>query len=212
MPCPYSVRTPHPAAGEGPLDGLQEKAETFLRTLTAMPQNAWTKCFGTALLVFLAAAALAWTPPATAQSKDSPFSKLQPWVMLITPAEGVDFKEYIARLTAGVKRNWYAVMPEVALQGQKGFVVITTRIQQDGTVPVSEPTLERSSGKVELDRAAMTAIRTSAPFEHLPAEFHGPHVELRVVFFYNADTPRYGTNPENSAPPARFLLLHQPRP
>jgi len=177
-----------------------------------MQQNAWTRCFVAALLVFLAAAALAWTPSSAAQSNNSQFSKLQPWVMLITPAEGVDFKEYIARLTAGVKRNWYAVMPEVALQGQKGIVVITTRIQQDGTVPVSEPTLEHSSGKVELDRAAMLAIRTSAPFEKLPAEFHGPHVELRVVFFYYAAPPRYGTNPENSGNKARFLLLDQPQP
>jgi TonB family protein len=201
-----------PPRREGLLDDCNPQAQTFLQTLTPMQQNAWTKCFVAALLVFLAAAALAWTPSSAAQSNNSQFSKLQPWAMLITPAEGVDFKEYIARLTAGVKRNWYAVMPEVALQGQKGIVVITTRIQQDGTVPVSEPTLEHSSGKVELDKAAMLAIRTSAPFEKLPAEFHGPHVELRVVFFYYAAPPRYGTNPENSGNKARFLLLDQPQP
>ena len=38
-------------------------------------------------------------------------------VEILTPTEGVDFSNYIARVLASVKRNWYAVMPESARLG-----------------------------------------------------------------------------------------------
>jgi TonB family protein len=110
---------------------------------------------------------------------------MQPGVSILTPTEGVDFSSYIQRLLATVRRNWYAVMPESALMGEKGIVMITFHIKRDGTVPVPDPLLERTSGEEPLDAAAMSAIRTSSPFEPLPAQFKGPDIELRFVFFYN---------------------------
>jgi outer membrane biosynthesis protein TonB len=110
---------------------------------------------------------------------------MQPGVSILTPTEGVDFSTYIHRLIATVRRNWYAVMPESALMGEKGIVMITFHIQRDGTVPVPDPVLERTSGEEPLDGAAMSAIRTSSPFEPLPPQFKGPDIELRFIFFYN---------------------------
>ncbi|MGH9712454.1 MAG: TonB C-terminal domain-containing protein [Candidatus Acidiferrales bacterium] len=106
-------------------------------------------------------------------------------VSILTPTEGVNFDSYINRLLATVKRNWYYVMPESALMGDKGVVIITFRIKRDGNVPIPDPNLERTSGKEPLDQAAMSSIRTSSPFEPLPPQFKGPEIQLRFIFFYN---------------------------
>ena len=42
-----------------------------------------------------------------------------------------------------------------------------------------------SSGKDPLDRAAVSSIRASTPFEPLPPAFSGPYIELRFIFLYN---------------------------
>lgn len=110
---------------------------------------------------------------------------MQPGVSILTPTEGVDFSNYIQRLLATVRRNWYAVMPESALMGEKGVVMITFHIKRDGSVPLPDPMLERTSGEEPLDGAAMSAIRTSSPFEPLPPQFKGPDIQLRFIFFYN---------------------------
>jgi hypothetical protein len=104
---------------------------------------------------------------------------------LLTPTEGVDFTNYLARVLASVKRNWDAVIPESARLGEKGMVVLQFRILRDGTVPYPEPVLVATSGKEPLDRAAASSIRTSNPFEPLPPAFRGPYIELRFIFLYN---------------------------
>ena len=106
-------------------------------------------------------------------------------VTILSPTEGVDFSNYIQRLLATLKRNWYAVMPESAMMGDQGVVFTTFQINHDGSVQAPDPTLERTSGKDPLDRAAMSAIRASNPFEPLPPQFHGPYLRLRIVFLYN---------------------------
>src|SRR5206468_5174091 len=66
-----------------------------------------------------------------------------------------------------------------------GIVVLTFRIMQDGSVPSSEPVIQRNSGKEPLDRAAFSSVRASNPFEPLPAQFKGPYIELRYTYLYN---------------------------
>jgi TonB family protein len=106
-------------------------------------------------------------------------------VTILTPTEGVDFNAYINRLLAVVKQNWYAVMPESARLGDQGKVVLQFRILRNGVVPEQEPVMMGSSGKEPLDRAAMSSIRASTPFEPLPSAFSGPYIELRFIFLYN---------------------------
>jgi hypothetical protein len=43
----------------------------------------------------------------------------------------------------------------------------------------------RPSGRDPLDLAAISAIKSSNPFEPLPAAFSGPFIALRFTFLYN---------------------------
>jgi TonB family protein len=104
---------------------------------------------------------------------------------MLTPDQGVDFSVYLQRVQTVVDRNWQAVIPESVMLGEKGMVVLQFRIMRDGSVPQGEPVLLRSSGKEPLDRAAISSIRTSNPFEPLPSAFTGPFIELRAIYLYN---------------------------
>ena len=106
-------------------------------------------------------------------------------VQILTDTQGVDFNAYLRRLLATVQRNWYAIIPESARLGDKGMVVIQFKIMKDGNVPMPDPSLTRTSGKEPLDRAALSSIRASSPFEPLPSAFNGPFIELRFIFLYN---------------------------
>lgn len=104
---------------------------------------------------------------------------------ILTPTEGVDFSDYMARVLASVRRNWYAVMPQSAMLGDRGRVILEFTIRKDGSVPNGEPIPIMGSGKEPLDRAAVSAIRSSNPFEPLPPAFTGPEIRLRFIFLYN---------------------------
>src|SRR6202047_3717608 len=104
---------------------------------------------------------------------------------ILTPTEGVDFSDYMKRVVASVRRNWYAVMPESAQLGDRGRVALQFRIMRDGSVTTGEPTRLSGLGEVPRDRAAVSAIRSSNPFEPLPPAFSGPYIELRFYFLYN---------------------------
>jgi hypothetical protein len=113
-------------------------------------------------------------------------------VTILSDTQGVDFNPYIQRLLATLKRNWYYIMPESALMGDRGIVSTTFQINPDGSVPPPDPLLERTSGKGPLDNAAMSAIHASNPFEPLPSAFHGPYLKLRIIFLYNITPEQAG--------------------
>jgi TonB family protein len=104
---------------------------------------------------------------------------------MLTPDEGVDFSSYLARVLARVKQNWYSVIPESAIMGERGRVVLEFDINRDGSVPDEQPDLVSTSEKQELDRAAISSIRASNPFEPLPSAFSGPFIRLRFIYLYN---------------------------
>lgn len=104
---------------------------------------------------------------------------------ILTPTEGVDFSDYMSRVVAAVRRNWYAVMPESAMLGDRGRVALEFSIMKNGSVPDGDPVRIMGSGKEPLDRAAVSAIRSSNPFEPLPSAFSGPQLRLRFIFLYN---------------------------
>ena len=110
---------------------------------------------------------------------------------MLTDPQGVDFQSYLQRVYVTVKRNWFAVMPVSVELGEKGMVVLTFRIMQDGSVPSNEPVIQRNSGKEPLDRAAFSSVRASNPFEPLPAQFKGPYIELRYTYLYNLPLESY---------------------
>ncbi len=110
------------------------------------------------------------------------------FLQIITPHEGVDFTGFSADLVQIIKRNWWAKMPSETKQkldrGLKGRVVVGFGIQRDGQLS-NVPKVEVSSGNKALDEAAVSAVKASAPFEHLPEAFKGPNIDLRFTFLYN---------------------------
>jgi len=104
---------------------------------------------------------------------------------MLTPTEGVDFQDYLHRVYIAVDRNWRAVMPESVFLGDKGVVALRFKIMRNGSVPAGEPLLYHTSQKEPLDRAAVSSIRASNPFEPLPSAFSGPYIELQFTYYYN---------------------------
>lgn len=102
---------------------------------------------------------------------------------LLSDPMGVDFRPYLVRVLAAVRRNWMAVMPESARLGRRGKVVIQLAINREGRVP--KLVIAESSGAEPLDRAAVAAITASDPFPPLPEEFRGEEVRLQFNFRYN---------------------------
>jgi len=103
--------------------------------------------------------------------------------IILSDTRGVDFGPYLARIVYIVRRNWYAVIPEAAILGQKGRVAVDFSIMKDGSVPGLQTVA--SSGVDSLDRAADASIRASVPFPPLPEEFTGEFLRLRFIFLYN---------------------------
>jgi TonB family protein len=116
-------------------------------------------------------------------------------VEILSDTQGIDFRDYIRRMLAEIKRQWEAVMPEEARMGEKGAMFAVFSIQPDGKLSPDSPQLERGSGKTELDKAALDSIRNSEPFDSLPSQFHGPLLKLRVAFLYNLRPDDAGLQP-----------------
>ena len=103
---------------------------------------------------------------------------------LLSDPMGVDFKPYLTRILAAVRRNWYAVIPESARLGMvRGRVVIQFIIVRVGSV--SKLVIAGPSGVEALDRAAVAGISATNPFPPLPPEFRGSEVRLQFTFLYN---------------------------
>lgn len=102
---------------------------------------------------------------------------------LLSDPMGVDFRPYLIRVLAAVRRNWFAVMPESARMGMRGRAVIQFAIAKNGSVP--KLVIQMPSGSEHLDRAAVAGISASNPFPPLPAEFRGNQIRLQLVFAYN---------------------------
>jgi TonB family protein len=106
-------------------------------------------------------------------------------VQILSLTRGADFSGYTEALMATLKRRWIYSMPASFYTGDTGIVDIRVQVRGDGTFVNPDPKVERSSGKVALDDAAVAAIRASAPFPHFPSGFEGATIELKISFFYN---------------------------
>lgn len=101
---------------------------------------------------------------------------------LLSDPMGVDFKPYLTRILATVRRNWFAVIPESARLGRHGRVTLQFSIDRNGQVP--KLVIAMPSGAEALDRAAVAGISASVPFPPLPKEFPGQQVRLQFAFEY----------------------------
>jgi TonB family protein len=136
------------------------------------------------------------------QNAPSAFSAEGP--VILSDIQGVDFGPYLARAVLIVRRNWYALIPEVARQGQPGRVSVSFEISKDGSVPRMQVT--QGSGDDSLDKAALAAIQSTVPFPPLPQEFAGNHLALQLTFLYNQGTRSNGTKFVDDAQPEGGLF------
>ena len=146
------------------------------------------------VLFFLNVAQGYWSPALIPPD----YSDMQLRFEVLSATHSVELKGYLDRLEASVKRNWFTMMPESALLGRKGIVTLTFHVQRDGTLLADDPKFESVSGTEAFDKTAADAIRTSAPFEHLPAGQRS--IKLKVVFYYNlpVDVPKGTSHPSKS--------------
>jgi TonB family protein len=106
-----------------------------------------------------------------------------PAVNLLSDPMNVDFRPYLARILALVRRNWLTVIPSSARLGNRGMVTVQFIVDRSGQVP--KLVIETPSGIEALDRAAVAGISASVPFPPLPAEFKGSEIRLQFAFKYN---------------------------
>jgi TonB family protein len=106
-----------------------------------------------------------------------------PAVNLLSDPMNVDFRPYLARILALVRRNWLTVIPSSARLGNRGMVTVQFIVDRTGQVP--KLVIETPSGSEALDRAAVAGISASVPFPPLPAEFKGSEIRLQFAFKYN---------------------------
>ncbi len=102
---------------------------------------------------------------------------------LMSDPLGVDFRPYLIKVLAMVRRNWFAVIPESVRLGRRGRTVVQFAINKDGSVP--KLVIAVPSGADSLDRAAVAGVSASNPFPPLPGEFTGAQIRLQFTFSYN---------------------------
>lgn len=94
-----------------------------------------------------------------------------------TPEPEPDFGPYMRNLQRSIKKNW---KPKGE---QTRRVVIFFKIAKDGRL--LSYSVKESSGRADVDNAAIKAVELSAPFQPLPKEFKGPSIDITFTFDYN---------------------------
>lgn len=106
-----------------------------------------------------------------------------PAVNMLSDPMNVDFRPYLTRILALVRRNWLTVIPASARLGNRGIVTVQFIVDRRGQVP--KLVIETPSGSEALDRAAVAGISASVPFPPLPTDFKGQEIRLQFAFKYN---------------------------
>ena len=131
----------------------------------------------------------------TAPSKP-PLAHISIGLELMTDSEGVDLTPFLRHLYISVRDKAMATMPKSVALGDQGVVTIRFQVQRDGalvtTLVTASPSIPKvwySSGKKTLDDHALAAIKSAAPFDHLPESLSARSVDLKLTFYYNLPLP-----------------------
>ena len=89
-----------------------------------------------------------------------------------------DFGPYMKELQRRIKMNW-----DPPKGNESKRVILLFTIARDGRLLNIK--VHRSSGLPAADKAAMDAVKLTAPFRPLPAEFKGNSVDIQFTFDYN---------------------------
>jgi TonB family protein len=110
---------------------------------------------------------------------------------ILSDTQGVDFRAWLEACLYETKRSWDPLIPDevnppITKQGQ---VMIRFKVLPNGRLMDGSLVLEGRSGDVALDRAAWGAL-TGSSYPPLPRDFHGPYIEMRILFLYNMEAPQ----------------------
>lgn len=89
-----------------------------------------------------------------------------------------DFGPYMRELQRRIKMNW-----DPPKGNESKRVVLLFKIAKDGRL--LSCSVYKSSGLKSADDAALNAVRLTAPFKPLPAEYKGQSIDIQFTFDYN---------------------------
>lgn len=89
-----------------------------------------------------------------------------------------DFGPYMRELQRKIKYNWH---PPKGNESRK--VVLLFKIAKNGSLLSCR--VYRSSGLPSADQAALNAVKMTAPFGPLPADYKGSNIDIQFTFDYN---------------------------
>jgi protein TonB len=115
-------------------------------------------------------------PPPAASAPGTTSAEVPAGGSGITGLEGGDFPYtlYIQGMQRKIGSNW--LRPQIA--GVE--TVVYFRIERDGRI--SEARVEKSSGNATVDRAALSAVRSSSPLNPLPFAYSGTYLGVQLTF------------------------------
>ncbi len=107
--------------------------------------------------------------------------------------------DYFQLIERRINRNWGPArertgpdteaeagrLAEQYVQSGGGIVVVSFSIHKDGRLD-GDPAVEESSGSRFLDREAVSAVRTAAPFPPIPRSLHTDRIDLIWRFEHQA--------------------------
>ena len=87
-----------------------------------------------------------------------------------------DFNPYMWELQRRIKINWNPPKGKEKLK-----VVVMFKVEKNGKL--DSINIFKSSGNANADRAAINAVKESAPFKPLPEDFKGQSVNIQFTFW-----------------------------
>jgi TonB family protein len=109
-------------------------------------------------------------------------------MQLLSDPLNIDFKPYMLQVLNVVRKQWFAVIPQIARTGRQGIVVLQFSIDRRGQVP--KLVIANTSGVVAFDQAAVASVSAANPFPALPNEYRGTEIRLQLAFSYNVPRAR----------------------
>ncbi len=89
-----------------------------------------------------------------------------------------DFGPYMKELQRRIKMNW-----DPPKGNESKRVILLFKISKDGRL--LSVNVQKSSGLAEADKAAINAVKLTAPFKPLPPEYRSDSVDIQFTFDYN---------------------------
>jgi outer membrane biosynthesis protein TonB len=109
---------------------------------------------------------------------------------VLSDTQGVDFDPYLRRILSDIRRNWEPLIPEEAEPplNKQGETWIRFSIGPDGRILAMH--LDGSTHDDAINRSCWGSITSEGQFPPLPAQFHGPDLELRIHYLVNKGPER----------------------